>query len=126
MVITQVKGEFKERGFTVRLTKPTINWHVAAGRIGDPPIPRGFEGVIPSHVFELLVLAVKSFIQINQVNCVVLERNKLIRAVNDCCGVSLTMSMELKKSIFLCVMRSTNVSLCIATVVTAIEERRIR
>ncbi len=125
MVIAQVEGEFKERGFTVRLTKPTVNRHVAAGRIGDPPPPRGYEGTIPSHVFELLVLAVESFAQINQVNCVVIERNNLIRAVNDCCGVSSTGSVELKKSIFLRVMKSTNVSLC-ATVAPAIEERRIR
>ena len=58
-------------------------------------------------------------------HCVVLERNNFIRAVNDCCGVSSAGSEELKKSLFLRAMRSTNVSLS-ATVVPAIEERRIR
>jgi hypothetical protein len=121
MVIAQVKGEFKERGFTVRLTKPTINRQVAAGKVGEVPPPKGYEGMIPLHVFKLLVVAVESFIQINQANCVVLEGNNVIRAVNDCCGVSSAGSEELKKSLFLCVMRSTNVSLS-ATVAPAIEE----
>jgi hypothetical protein len=39
MVITQVEGEFKARGFEVHLTKATINCHVANGMIGMKPPP---------------------------------------------------------------------------------------
>jgi hypothetical protein len=66
MVIAQVEGEFKVRGFEVHLTKVTINCHVAGGMIGMKPPPRGIVGSMAAHTFNLLVLAVKSFMQINQ------------------------------------------------------------
>jgi hypothetical protein len=87
MVIAQVKGEFKAHGYEVHLTKATINRHVTDGRIGTKPPPQGIVGSMPMHAFNLLVLAVKSFMQINQVNCIVLERQGIICAINKCCGI---------------------------------------
>ncbi len=111
MVIAQVEGEFKARGFEVHLTKATINRHVANGMIGTKPPPRGIVGSMPVHAFDLLVLAVESFIQINQVNCIVLEWQGIICAINKCCGIVVVADGGLKLSLFLRVMRATNVSL---------------
>ncbi len=68
VVIVQVEGEFKACSFEVHLTKATINRHVANGMIGTKPPPQGIVGSMPAHAFDLLVLVVKSFMQINQVN----------------------------------------------------------
>ena len=68
-VIAQVEGEFKARGFAVKLTKSTVNRYVQRDMVGTTPLTRGYEGIIPKAVFKLLVLAIESFIQIKQVNC---------------------------------------------------------
>ncbi len=44
--------------------------------------------MLPLHVFKLLVLAAESFVQINQVNCVVVPQQKIIMRVNELCGVT--------------------------------------
>ncbi len=93
MVIAQVEGEFKVRGFEVHLTKVTINRHVAGGKIGTKPPPQGIVGSMVAHTFNLLVLAVESFMQINQVNCIMLEWQGIVCAINKCCGI-----VELKLS----------------------------
>ena len=41
------------------------------------------------HAFELLVLAVESFVQISNVNSIDAKRSTLMVAVNTCCGVAL-------------------------------------
>ncbi len=122
MVIAQVEGEVKVRGFEVHLTKATINHHVANSMIGMKPTPQGIVGLIPAHAFDLLVLVVESFIQINQVNCIVLKRQGIIRAINKCCGIVVAANGGLKLSLFLRVMRATHVSLNV-TVARPIEER---
>jgi hypothetical protein len=73
-VIAQVKEEFKARGFAVKLAKSTVNRYIQNGMVKTAPlaIARGYEGIIPKAVFKLLVLAVKSFNQIKQVNCEVI------------------------------------------------------
>jgi len=42
---------------------------------------------MPKHAFELLVLAVESFVQISNVNSIDAKRLTLMMAVNTCCGV---------------------------------------
>jgi hypothetical protein len=80
---------------------------------------------MPAHAFNLLLLAVESFIQINQVNCIVLERQGIIRAINECCRIVVVADGGLKLSLFLRVMRATNVSLNV-TVAWSIEERCVQ
>ncbi len=43
--------------------------------------------MLPLHVFKLLVLAAESFMQINQLNSVVVPQQKIIMRVNELCGV---------------------------------------
>ncbi len=78
--------------------------------------------MIPPHIFKLLVLAAESFMQINDVNSVIVPRQKIIMRVNELC--SITSERNPKRSIFDRVMRLTNVSLN-AIVAPQVEERRI-
>jgi hypothetical protein len=66
-VIAQVEGEFRARGIGVTLSKNTINRYVSLAMFGTFPLVRGYKGMMPKHAFELLVLAVESFVQIR--NC---------------------------------------------------------
>jgi hypothetical protein len=65
---------------------------------------------MPRHAFDLLVLAVESYIQISNVNSVVAEQKQLIMLVNMCCGVP-PAECSSKHSVYDRVMRSTNVLL---------------
>jgi hypothetical protein len=122
-VIEQVEGEFRAPGFGVTLSKVTINQYVHINSmIGTLPLVRGYKGLIPSHVFKLLMLAAESFMQINLVNSVIVPRQKIIMRVNELCGV--TFERKPKTSIFERVMRSTNVSLN-AIVAPQVKERCI-
>jgi hypothetical protein len=123
-VIAQVKGEFRARSYGVTLSKNTINRYVQLGMVGMFPLARGYEGTMPRHAFDLLVLAVEAYIQINNVNSIVIERSQLIMAVNMCCGVPPS-ECSTKHSVFDRVMRSTNVSLN-ADVSPPIEERHLQ
>ena len=87
-VIAQVEGEFRAPGYGVTLSKNTINWYVAHGMLGTFPLVRGYEGMMPNNAFQLIVLAVESFIQISNVNSIDATRSTLIMAVNTCCGVA--------------------------------------
>jgi hypothetical protein len=122
-VIEQVEGEFRVRGFGVTLSKVTINLYVRKNMIGTfPRLVRGYEGLIPPHIFKLLVLAAESFMQINDFNSVIVPWQKIIMRVNELC--SITSEGKPKTSIFDRVMRSTNVSLN-AIVAPQVEERSI-
>ena len=92
--------------------------------VGTFPLARGYEGMMPRHAFDLHVLAVESYIQINNVNSIVIERPQLIMAVNTCCGV-LPLECSTKHSVYDRGMRLTNVSLN-ADVSPPVEERRLR
>jgi hypothetical protein len=48
----------------------------------------GFEGEMPPYAFNLLVLVEVSFIKINQVNSVLVERPHKLKNCNNCCGVA--------------------------------------
>jgi len=72
-VIAQVEGEFRARGHGVTLSKNSINRYVQLGMVGTFPPARGYEGTMPRHAFDLLVLAVESYIQISNINSVVAE-----------------------------------------------------
>ncbi len=61
-VIAQVEGEFRARGYGVTLCKITINRYVVHGMLGTFPLVRGYKGMMPKYSFQLLVLAVESFI----------------------------------------------------------------
>ncbi len=78
-MIKQVKGEFRVHGYCINLHKNTVNWYVANEKIGTFPLTWGNEGTMLQHAFNLLVIEVESFIQINQVNNVVV----LTAAVTD-------------------------------------------
>jgi hypothetical protein len=123
-VIAQVKGEFRARGHGATLNKNTINRYVQLGMVGTFPLARGYEGTMPGHAFDLLVLAVESFIQINSVNSVVREQKEIMMIANMCCGVP-PVKCSTKHSVFDRVMRSTNVSLN-ADVSPPVEERHLR
>jgi len=98
-VIKQVEGEFRAPGFGITLSKATINQYVHINSmIGTLPLVRGYEGLIPSHAFKLLVLAAESFMQINQVNSVIVPRQKIIMRVKELWGV--TSERKPKTSIF--------------------------
>ena len=86
-VIAQVEGEFRARGYGMTLSKKTINRYVAHGMLGTFPLVRGYEGMMPKHAFQLLVLAVESFIQISNMNSIDAKRSTLMMAANMCCGV---------------------------------------
>ena len=74
-VITQVKGGFRVRGYGGTQSKNTINRYVQLGMVvGTFPLARGYEGTMPRHAFDLLVVAVEAYIQTNQVNSIVIER----------------------------------------------------
>ena len=103
-MIEQVEGEFRAHGFGVTLSKVTINRYMRINMIGTFPLVWGYEGLILPHVFKLLVLAAKSFMQINQ--------------------FGVTSERKPKTGIFDRVMRSTNASLN-AIVVPQVEERCI-
>jgi hypothetical protein len=45
-------------------------------------------GLLPLHVFKLLMLAAESFMQINQVNIVIIPRQKISMRVNELCGMT--------------------------------------
>ena len=123
-VIVQVEGEFRARGHGVMLNKNTINQYVQLGMVGTFPLSRGYEGTMPMHAFNLLVLAVESYIQINNVNSINVEQNQLTMSVNTCCGVP-PAKCGTKHSVFDRVMRSTNVSLN-ADVSPPVKERHLR
>ncbi len=78
-VITEVEGKFRVRGFKVVLSKPTINRYVHDNMIETKLLSQRYKGLLPRHAFNLLVLAVELFLQINQVNSVVIERNQIVR-----------------------------------------------
>ncbi len=44
--------------------------------------------MLPLHIFKLLVLAAESFMQINQVNSVVVPQQKIIMRVNELCSMT--------------------------------------
>ncbi len=120
-LIKQVIAEFQLRGLRVSLSKTTINKYVARGSIGQFPIARGYCGMIPPHVFCLLVLAIESKIQIDQVNSGSLEQSEIIQAINKCCGVAAAEGGHPKATLFKRVMWATNVKLNV-TISPPVEE----
>ena len=78
--------------------------------VGTFPLARGYQGMMPRHAVELLMLAVESYVQICNVNSIDAKRSQLMMAVNTCCGVA---PAECRKmhSVFNRVMKSTNISL---------------
>jgi hypothetical protein len=56
--------------------------------IGTMPLSQVIGEMIPWHTFNLLVLAVKYFLQISQVNSVMVDWNQFVRLVNECCRVN--------------------------------------
>ena len=79
---------------------------------------------MPRHAFELLVLAVESYVQICNVNSNDTKWSTLMMAVNTCCGVA-PAECRTTHSVYDRVMKSTNVSLN-ADVSPAVKERRVR
>ena len=78
---------------------------------------------MPRHAFDLLVLAVESYIQISNVNSVVIEWSQLIMSVNTCCSVP-PAECSRKHNVYDRVMWSTNVSLNV-DVSPLVKERRL-
>ena len=90
--------------------------------VGSALLARGYKGIISKAVFKLLVLAVKLFIQIKQVNCKVIVRKQLLVVVNNLCGIA---SVDrIKEKMLEQVMRLTTVSLNV-TIAPAVKERRL-
>jgi hypothetical protein len=123
-VIAQVEGEFRARGYGVTLSKNAINRYVALCMLGTFPLVRGYEGMMPKHAFELLVLAMELFVQISNVNSIDAKRLTLMMAVNTCCGAA-SAECRAKHSLYDRVMKSTIVLLN-ADVSPAVEERHVR
>jgi hypothetical protein len=86
------------------------------------PLMRGYEGVIPKAAFDLLVLTVESFIQIEQLNSKVIMWKQLLIVLNKLCGIKL--DIRVKENMLEWVMAATMVSLN-ANVAVAIKERRL-
>ena len=108
----------------VKLAASTINTYVRDGKVGQEPAKRGYEGILSKDAFKLLVFAVESYIQINQVNCIPLKRNILISIINEVCAIVSNPNVKMKDNMFERVMQNTTVSLH-AAVSVAVEERRI-
>jgi hypothetical protein len=108
-VIQQVDGEFRAHKYGVSLSIPTINRYNLLGIVSTFSLTWGYEGRMPPHAFNLLMLAAESFIQINQFNSVVVEQPQILTKVNKCCGVSLP-ECTTKKSLYNQVIRATNAS----------------
>jgi hypothetical protein len=122
-VIQQVNEEFRARGYCISLSIPTINRYIALGMVGTFPLSWGYEGTISRHAFNVLVLAVDLFIQINQVNSVVVERSHILTKINECCSVPLQ-ECQKKRSLYDRVLRAMTVSLN-ANVSPAVKEQRV-
>jgi len=124
-VIDLVVAEFKKSNptYTVSLSKSTINRYIQLGMQGEFPLMRGREGIVPKADFHLLVHAVESFIQINQVNSNVVHRKVLMALINAVCGIE-SLGEE-KKTMLERVLRSTYVKLD-ATYALQVEEPRLR
>ena len=86
---------------------------------------RGYEGIIPKAVFRLLVLAVKSYIQIKHVNCKVIVQKQLLIVVNQVWGWGIKSVDRIKENMLDRVMRSTYVSFD-ATIMQPVKERRLQ
>ena len=104
------------------MAKSTVNHYIQNNMVGSAPLARGYEGIIPKAIFKLLVLAVKSFIQIKQVNCKVIVRKQLLVVMNKLFGIAC--GDHIKDNTLERVMRSTTVSLDV-TIEPAVEERRL-
>ena len=123
-VLEQVEGEFRLCGFRVSLSKTTIKKYIADNMEGEFPISRGYCGLMLTHAFQLVVLAVESHIQVVQVNSMSLEWNEIICLINKCCGVVDERGGRLKTSLFYRPMRATSVSLN-AAAMPPVKERRL-
>ena len=86
VVIVQVEGEFRARGFPVTMSKPTINRYVVLNMISTFPLAGGYDGAMPHAAFELLVIAAESFIKIKGVNKDRIECNTLMIMFNELCS----------------------------------------
>ena len=104
------------------MAKSTVNRYIQNDMVGSAPLARGYEGIIPKAIFKLLVLAIKSFIQIKQVNCEVIVRKQLLVAVNKLCGI--TSGDHIKENMLERVMQLTTVSLDV-TITPAVKKRRL-
>jgi hypothetical protein len=89
---------------------------------GSAPLARGYEGITPKAAFRLLVLAVKLYIQIKQLNCKVIVWKQLLVVVNKMCGI--TSIDRIKENMLNRVMRWMPVSFD-TIVAPPVEERRL-
>jgi hypothetical protein len=90
--------------------------------VGCAPLTRGYEGITPKAAFDLLVLAIKLFIQIMQLNSKVIVRKQLLIVLNELCGIKLDIHM--KENMLRRLMAATTVSLNV-NVAGAVKERRL-
>jgi hypothetical protein len=90
--------------------------------IGSALLMRGYEGIISKAVFKLLVLPIKLFIQIKQVNCKVIVWKKLLVVVNGMCRIKSI--NQIKENMLKQVMRLMTVSFNVA-VALPVKERRL-
>jgi hypothetical protein len=88
--------------------------------VGCTPLLRGYKGVILKAAFNLLVLAVESFIQIKQLNSEVIVQKQLLILLNELCGIKL--DIHVKENMLEQVMAAMTVSLII-NVAGAINKR---
>ncbi len=91
--------------------------------VGTFPLARGYEGMITQHAFNFLMLGVESFIQINQVNSVVVERSHILTKINKCCSVP-PQECQKKRSLYDRVLRAMTVLLN-ANVLPAVKEQHV-
>jgi hypothetical protein len=86
-IVKQVEHKFAAQGHPVSLNTKTVNRYVRNDMVGCAPLMRGYEGAIPKAAFDLLVLAIESFIQIKQLNSKVIVRKQLLIVLNELCGI---------------------------------------
>ena len=90
--------------------------------VGSAPLARGYQGIIPKAVFKMLILAVKLFIVIKQVNCKVILWKQLLVVVNTLWRIK--SNNKIKENMLKRVMRSATVLLD-ATVTPAVKESKL-
>jgi hypothetical protein len=121
-ILKQVERKFAVQGHPVSLNTKTVNRYVQNDMVGCTPLSRGYKDIIPKAAFDLLVLAIESFIQIKQLNSEVIVRKQLLIVLNELCGIKSDICV--KENMLKRVMVATTVSINV-NVVVAVKERRL-
>jgi hypothetical protein len=119
-IVKPVERKFAAQDHPVSLNTKTVNCYVQNNMVGCTPLMRGYKDIIPKAAFDLLVLAVESFILIKQLNSKVIVQKQLLIVLNELCGIKSDICV--KENMLERVMAATTILLNV-NIMVAIEER---